>query len=167
VQQFGCDGASLIVGSGFGIGFGLHDGCCCGFINGMVADARWDRIVEAVTARLKVVNGSPLGKFVSSKLGEELRRFHNPTSDKTRRLFLDYLEVDVTAGWKWQHYDPASARKTLEDLLSKRGDAVHRSRPSLSGTPPAAHLLKRDDLEKAIRFLKGLVEATDRGVDDR
>lgn len=125
-----------------------------------------DRIVEAVTARLKVVNGSPLGKFVTSKLEEELRRFHNPTSDKTRKLFLDYLEVDVTVGWKWQHYDSASARKTLDELLSKRGDAVHRSRSSVSGAPPAPHLLKRDDLEKAIRFLKGLVEVTDRGLDD-
>jgi hypothetical protein len=125
-----------------------------------------DRITEAVTARLKAVNGSPLGKFVSSKLGEELRRFHNPTAEKTRKLFLDYLEVDVTAGWKWLHHDPVSARKTLDDLLGKRGDAVHRSRPVIPGTPPAPHLLKRDDLEKAIRFLKGLVEATDRALDD-
>jgi hypothetical protein len=125
-----------------------------------------DRITEAVTARLKAVNGSPLGKFVSSKLDEELRRFHNPTADKTRKLFQDYLEVDVTAGWKWQHHDPTSARKTLDELLSKRGDAVHRSRPVIPGAPPAPHLLKRDDLEKAIRFLKGLVEATDHTLDD-
>jgi hypothetical protein len=104
---------------------------------------------------------------VSSKLGEELRWFHNPTAEKTRKLFLDYLEVDVTAGWKWLHHDPASARKTLDDLLGKRGDAVHRSRPMIPGTPPAPHLLKRDDLEKAIRFLRGLVEATDRAIDCR
>lgn len=125
-----------------------------------------DRITEAVTTRLKAVNGSPLGKFVSSKLGEELRRFHNPTAEKTRKLFLDYLEVDVTAGWKWQHHDPVSARKMLDELLGKRGDAVHRSRSVVPGTSPAPHLLKRDDLEKAIRFLKGLVEATDRVLDD-
>ncbi|WP_435451962.1 HEPN domain-containing protein [Variovorax sp. LT1P1] len=100
------------------------------------------------------------------KLDEELRRFHNPPADKTRKLFQDYLEVDVTAGWKWQHHDPTTARKTLDDLLSKRGDAVHRSRAAVPGMPPAPHLLKRDDLEKAIRFLKGLVEATDRTLDD-
>lgn len=111
-----------------------------------------DRIIEAVKARLKAVNGSPLGKFVSGKLAEELRRFHNPTTEKTRRLFLDYLEVDVSAGWKWQNQDPASARKTLDDLIAKRGDAVHRSRPVIAGAPPAPHLLKRYDLEKAIRF---------------
>lgn len=125
-----------------------------------------DRIAEAVSARLKAVQGRPLGKFVSGKLAEELRRFHNPTSEKTRRLFLDYLEVDVTAGWKWQNHDPASARKTLDDLIAKRGDAVHRSRPVIAGAPPAPHLLKRDDLDRAIRFLEGLVEATDRALQD-
>ena len=29
-----------------------------------------------------------------------------------------------------------------------------------------AHLVKRDDLEKAIRFLKGLVEATEKALID-
>jgi hypothetical protein len=122
-----------------------------------------DRATEAVTARLKAVNGSPIGTFVN-KLTEELKRFHNPTSDKTKKLFLDYLQVDVTAGWKWLNYDPATAKKTLDDLIGRRGDAVHRSKPVTAGAP-APHLVKRDDLEKAIRFLRGLVEATERALD--
>jgi hypothetical protein len=122
-----------------------------------------DRVREAVQGRLKAVNGSPIGKFVSSRLEEELKRFHNPSSEKTRKLFLDYLEVDVCAGWKWLNYDPASAKKTLDDLISKRGDAVHRSKPTIAGAP-SPHLVKRDDLEKAIRFLKGLVESTDKAL---
>lgn len=124
-----------------------------------------DRILEAVHARLKAVNGSPIGKFVSTKLTEELKRFHNPTSEKTRKLFLDYLEVDVCAAWKWTNYDPTTARKRLDDLIAKRGDAVHRSKPPSAGAP-APHLVNRDDLEKAIRFLKGLVEATERALAD-
>ncbi len=123
-----------------------------------------DRATEAVTARLKALNGSPVGNFVSTKLAEELKRFHNPTSDKTRKLFLDYLQVDVCEGWKWAHYDPAGAKKALDDLISRRGDAVHRSKPVTVGVL-APHLVKRDDLEKAIRFLKGLVEATDQALD--
>jgi hypothetical protein len=122
-----------------------------------------DRIREAVQSRLRAVNGSPLGKFVSGKLEEELKRFHNPTSDKTRRLFLDYLEIDVTASWKWTNYEPVTARKTLDDLISKRGDAVHRAKPVTVGVP-APHLVKREDLDKAIRFLKCLVEATDKAL---
>ncbi|WP_156385468.1 hypothetical protein [Ramlibacter sp. Leaf400] len=63
------------------------------------------------------------------KLQEELKRFHTPSSDKTKRTFLEYLEVDVKAGWRWLNYDHQSARRTLDELVSKRGDAVHRSRP--------------------------------------
>jgi hypothetical protein len=124
-----------------------------------------DRATEAVSTRLKAVNGSPIGTFVSTRLTEELKRFHNPTAEKTRKLFLDYLQVDVCASWKWLNYDPASAKKTLDDLISRRGDAVHRSKPVTAGAP-APHLVKRDDLEKAIRFLKGLVEATEHALED-
>jgi hypothetical protein len=124
-----------------------------------------DRVQEAVQLRLKAVNGSPIGDFVSGKLADELKRFHNPTSEKTRRLFLDYLQVDVCASWKWLNYDPTAAKKTLDELIAKRGDAVHRSKAVTVGGP-AAHLVKRDDLEKAIRFLKGLVEATEKALFD-
>jgi hypothetical protein len=109
-----------------------------------------------------VVNGSYVGKFVASRLEEELKRFHNPTSDKTKKLFHDFLEVDVTSGWEWANYDIAKAKKMLDELISKRGDAVHRSKPLAVGASPAPHLVKREDLEKAIRFLKGLVGATDK-----
>ncbi len=124
-----------------------------------------DRVQEAVQMRLKAVNGSPIGNFVSAKLTEELKRFHNPTSEKTRRLFLDYLEVDVCASWKWLNYDPTVAKQTLDDLIAKRGDAVHRSKTVAAGGP-AAHLVKREYLDKAIRFLKGLVESTERALVD-
>lgn len=123
-----------------------------------------DRAREAVQARLKILNGSPVGKFVLAKLEDEIKRFHNPGAEKTKRLFFDYLEVDVTEGWTWQNMDPALARKTLDDLISKRGDAVHRAKPATGG-PPAPHLVKRDDLEKAIRFMKNLVQATDQTLD--
>ena len=123
-----------------------------------------DRVLEEVTARLRVVNGSYVGKFVLRRLEEEMKRFHNPTSDKTRKLFSDYLEIDVTAHWEWQHVDCAKARTTLDDLLAKRGDAVHRSKPSIAGNPPAPHLVTREELERAIRFLKCLVEATDNAL---
>lgn len=125
-----------------------------------------DRILEAVNSRLRAVSGSPIGTFVAKKLHEELKRFNNPNSEKTKKIFLDYLEIDVTAGWKWGNYDPALARKTLDDFIAKRGDAVHRSKPGNGGVP-APHLVKREELEKAIRFLRGLVEATDQALVDQ
>jgi hypothetical protein len=122
-----------------------------------------DRLLEAVRLRLQVVDGSYVGKFVLSRLEEELKRLHNPNSDKTKKLFQEYLNIDITAAWTWQHFDTAKVKKTLDDLIAKRGDAVHRSKPVQSSTP-VAHLVKRDDLEKAVRFLKSLVEATENAL---
>lgn len=122
-----------------------------------------DRVLEAVQARLRVLNGSPIRSFVMGRLQDELKRFHNPTSEKTRRLFVDYLQLDVTGSWKWLNFDPQSACTRLDELISKRGDAVHRARPSgENGTP--AHLIKGEELEKSIRFLKGLVAATEKAL---
>jgi len=121
-----------------------------------------DLVLEEVTARLKVLDGSYAGKFVLGRLQDELRRLHNPTSDKVRRLYLDFLEVDVTASWEWANYKSSDAKKALDRLLSTRGDVVHRSNPPVVGAPPAPHPVKRDDLDKAIRFLEGLVAATER-----
>ncbi|MDQ1303938.1 MAG: hypothetical protein QG595_1921 [Pseudomonadota bacterium] len=123
-----------------------------------------DRAREEVQARLKAVNGSQIGKFVTGRLEDELKRFNNPNAEKTKKLFSDFLEVDVTTGWEWQHFDVPKAKKTLDELIIKRGDAVHRSKPHTAGAPAAPHLVKREDLEKSIRFLKSLVEATDRAL---
>ena len=123
-----------------------------------------DRAREEVQARLKAVNGSQIGKFVTGRLEDELKRFNNPNAEKTKKLFSDFLEVDVTTGWEWQHFDVTKAKKTLDELIIKRGDAVHRSKPLAAGAPAAPHLVKREDLEKSIRFLKSLVEATDRAL---
>lgn len=121
-----------------------------------------DRVREEVQARLKVVSGSYVGKFVTTRLEDELKRFHNPNSEKTKKLFRDFLEIDdVTSQWEWQHVDRLKAKKTLDELIAKRGDAVHRSKQSVAGGLPAPHLVKREDLDKAIRFLKCLVDATD------
>lgn len=134
----------------------------------VMALTAWETYVEdlareEVQARLRAVNGSPLGKFVLNRLEDELKRFHNPNAEKTKRLFLDYLEVDVTANWQWLHFEQTKVKKTLDELISRRGDAVHRSKPIQAGVP-APHLVKRDDLEKAIRFFKSLVEATDQAI---
>jgi hypothetical protein len=123
-----------------------------------------DRVLEEVQKRLQVVSGSSIGKFVSDSLDAELKRFHNPGSEKTKRLFETYLGLDVTEHWRWCNDEPDNARATLNRLISKRGDAAHRSKPAGGVTTP--HLVTRDDLEKAIRFLKGLVESTENALAD-
>ena len=74
---------------------------------------------------------------------------------------LDMTKSHVTQGWVWNNYDIPLAKKTLNNLISKRGDAAHQA--NISVNPSCGpHLIKRDEFEKAIRFLKGLVEATDK-----
>ncbi|MEQ9725441.1 hypothetical protein ABRP29_07355 [Pseudomonas sp. WHRI 8822A] len=50
--------------------------------------------------------------------------------------------------------------KAFGALIVERGRVVHRSKNQSTGAP-AAHLVKRDDLEKAIRFIRMLVDNTD------
>jgi len=123
-----------------------------------------DRLLEEMNRKLGVVAGSYVGNFVLKKLHTDLKQFHNPSSDKTKRIFQEYLGIDVTEGWSWANYDPEKARSTLNSWIGKRGDAVHRSKPVNNGAP-VAHLIKRDELEKVIRFIKDLVRATDTYVD--
>ena len=121
-----------------------------------------DRLVEAVTHKLACATGHSV-KFMQDRLRDDLKRLNNPTSEKTRKLYQDYLDLDVTAEWKWQHVDPKAACEKLDALLKKRGDAVHRARVPQNG-PTAPHLVTRDELEKAIRFIRELVAATERAV---
>lgn len=119
-----------------------------------------DRLVEAMDKKLGVVAGSYVGDFIHKKLQHDLKQFHNPTSDKTKKIFVDYLSIDVTEGWNWANHDPEKARATLNAWIAKRGEAVHRSKPIQNGSP-TSHLIKRDELEKVIRFIRELVKATE------
>ncbi len=118
-----------------------------------------DRAKEALDHRLAAIKGSPVAAFVERKFTEEIKRLNNPTSEKTRKLFLDYIGVDVPTAWSWPGVNQAKAQQLLDDLLSKRGTAAHRS--DATGPATQGHLVKRDDLEKAIKFLRLLVEKTD------
>ena len=121
-----------------------------------------DRIREAVRDRTQIVNGSPIGEFVVRRLEEDLKRFNTPNSERTRKLFLDYLQIDVTSKWKLMNHAPAEARKHLDLLISRRGAVVHRSISNEGKAAP--HPVKRDELSKAIGFLKDLVKATEQAL---
>ncbi len=122
-----------------------------------------DRVRESVTARIGGESAGISARFIQKRLDEELRRFNNPNSEKTRKLFMDYLDVDVTNSWTWNQYDTAKVKEKLDTLIAKRGEAVHRSSPKRAG-PPEPHLVTKDELRKAIGFLKALVEATEKAL---
>lgn len=120
-----------------------------------------DKIQEEFEVWLKPVEGSHIGRFVQKRLNEDLKRFYNPNSDKIKRLFIDYFDIDITESWVWDNYQAPQAKKALNTLISKRGNAAHQANTSKSPSSEP-HLIKREELEKAIRFLKGLVVSTDK-----
>ena len=120
-----------------------------------------DRAAEALEERIKAVAGSPFADLISKKFQDDLKRLNNPNSIKTCNLFMDYLGLDVARHWTWSNMDMKTVKQRLDDLLAKRGSAVHRSRAA-AACPQNGHLVKRDELDKGIKFLKTLVEKTEK-----
>lgn len=120
-----------------------------------------DRLCEALDIQLKMVSGCKLGDFFKTRLEEDLKRFHNPSSDKTKKLYKDYLGLDdVTEFWKWNNYEPEKAKAKLNEFIKLRGDVVHHSKDVVQ-----AHPVSKDELSKCIKFLDGLVEAFDKSLE--
>ncbi len=118
---------------------------------------------EVATIRLSRLTDFDLGIFVRTRLDEEIKRLHNPTSEKTLQLFRDYAGKDLLPHWSWNHVDPDTAKRKLNGYLKLRGDVVHRSRVNLKG-PSQPHPVTREELQKAVHFLKELVKATERAL---
>jgi len=56
-----------------------------------------------------------------------MKRFHNPNSEKTAKLFKDYFGKDVTTAWTCNPGGALQARKNLDKWVQRRGEAAHRS----------------------------------------
>lgn len=122
-----------------------------------------DRVSEATEQRLRGLGDASIVELVRTKLQDEIKRLHNPTSEKTLELFRSYASVDLRERWRWNGSDTEAICKRLNAYLKLRGDVVHRSRcPQTSDSEP--HPVTREDLVKAIRFLKNLVEATEKAL---
>jgi hypothetical protein len=119
-----------------------------------------DRVQETSEMRLAGLLDSFIAAFIRSKLDDEIKRLHNPTSDKTIQLFRDYAGIDLTLKWAWNNFEPKLVRERLNHYIKLRGDVVHRSR-AVGVDTSIAHPVKKEDLEKAISFLRELVKATE------
>ena len=119
-----------------------------------------DRLAESCAERLGNLTDRFIAELVESKLADEIKRLNTPNSQKTIELFRDYAGVDLGKCWSWNGYDSMIVRERLNQYLKLRGEVVHRSRPA--SVSPSTHPVKKGDLEKAIRFLKNLVDATER-----
>lgn len=123
-----------------------------------------DRLVEACDDRLCDVRDQSIAEFVRNKLGEEIKRLHNPASQKSIELFRDYAAVDLSQCWHWNNCEFDVVKEKLDDYMKLRGDLVHRS-PTVSDGTPAGDPVKKEELHKAINFLKSLVNATEKAFE--
>jgi RiboL-PSP-HEPN len=123
-----------------------------------------DRLTEALEIRLAKVNDQEIASLLRKKLSDEITRLHNPTSERTLQLFVEYANVDLTEKWRWLGVEPKDARDRLNKYLKLRGDVVHRARKVTDGpTPP--HAITKDELKKVFAFLHHLVEETEKVLD--
>jgi len=123
-----------------------------------------DRLMESLSQQMKLIKGCSLGDFFQKKLDEELKRFNTPTSDKTKKLYKEFLDIeDVTEGWEWSNYDSVKAKEQLNKWIALRGEIVHHAKDISANSQP--HKVKKDDLSKCITFLEGLVKAFDAYVE--
>jgi hypothetical protein len=121
-----------------------------------------DRIGEAADSVAGAGNDSSrLVSFYKESLQNDLKYFHTPSTDRIKAIFHKYLGIDVTEAWSWNNYNPVRARFELNKIAKKRGDIAHRSWRPVAGQP-SPHAVTREDLRKSIRFVKDLVEATDK-----
>ncbi len=129
----------------------------------IMALTAWETYVEdiakeLVDAKYGVVKGSQLGRIVENRLEEHLKYFNSPGSRKTKALFEEFFGIDVTEAWVWNNFQTADeARAQLNKWLKKRGEAVHRAQTDIT----EAHIVKREELDKCIRFFRELVNVTD------
>lgn len=125
----------------------------------------WETYVEDIATELfqnkfGVLKGSQIGNFMEQQFNNRLKMFHNPDSQKTKQIFEEFFGVDITDQWTWNNYIPKQARETLNSWLKKRGDAVHRAKTDLI----QPHIVKRDELDKCVRFITDLATTTDKAL---
>ena len=94
------------------------------------------------------------------------QRLHNPDSQKTISLFHDYAGVDLRDRWCWNNFDVETVKTRLNSYLKLRGDVVPRSRAALPECSKS-HPVKKEELVKAISFLKNLVDATELAIGEQ
>lgn len=104
--------------------------------------------------------------LMRGKFEEELKRFHNPNAERTAKLFLDYVGVDVTEKWTFNPGGSAEGKKRLDSWVKLRGDAAHRCPRDALAKANRPHMVRREDLEKLVKLLRKLVIDTERALDE-
>lgn len=117
-----------------------------------------DVVAETIENKYSMIKGSTLGNVINNRLKKYLKTFNNPNSIKTKEIFQEFFAIDITESWIWGNYHTSKdSKEQLNFWLKKRGEAVHRAQTDKN----SSHVVKRDELDKCVRFFKEIVEVTD------
>jgi hypothetical protein len=103
-------------------------------------------------------------KYVESYFAERVASLNTPNSYNCTKLLGLFLDVDLTAHWKWRGYNYLTASKRLDGLIATRGRVTHVARKANTSIP-TKHLLSRQDVQSYLLFVKELTAATDKIFD--
>jgi hypothetical protein len=129
-----------------------------GLVLAMVA---WETYVKNCVqecVETRIATGVPqfAAKIIREQLEVDLKTLNTPDAGRTKKIFLDYTEVDITKDWE-------KTQTNLNDWLKLRGEAAHKSRHQLiKSTEMEPHLLTKPELKKIINGLCRLVEASEK-----
>lgn len=115
----------------------------------------WETFIESwlraqMCKKLAALKGSFAGDYIQKKYNEAINQLNNPNSNKVPQLSLEFLLFDITELWQWNNFDKVAACAQLNKYLALRGEVVHQGRSSHYSKNQ--HLVKRDELDKAISF---------------
>lgn len=123
------------------------------------------RLLEAYDRRVADHSSSHAAKQLRQQLGHEIKKLHNPNSQRVQQLFTDYVAFDVTTGWVWPHHDVKRAKDDLDERIAIRGDIVHEHELSVDENGALKpHPVTTEELRKTLQFLKDLVDATEKAL---
>lgn len=128
----------------------------------------WETYIEDLASELlelkfSALTGSLSGRFIENQFKERLKQFHNPGSRKTKQLFEEFFNFDITESWQWNNVSAKDAREQLNRWLSIRGDVVHRALDNAN----MPVVIRKEDLLKCFRFFNELVNATDNAIKNK
>ncbi|MDF3125062.1 HEPN domain-containing protein [Rheinheimera sp. 1928-s] len=129
----------------------------------------WETYIEAwlneqLCQKISILKGwfaSACGsiKGIHKKFTESVNQLNNPNSHKVRQLSMEFLQSDITGHRLWNNFDKPAVCTQLNKYLTLRDEVVYKGRNNAD--PKVPHLVKRDEVEKAIKFFKELVKVTD------
>jgi hypothetical protein len=97
---------------------------------------------------------------VMDKFKHDVEALNTPNSENIKHLFSRYLDIDVTAHWKWQKNSSKVVCQKLDALIKLRGKLVHRGKELSESTAN----VNRKNFVEAKLLIERLVECTDKAL---